>query len=34
MEILSRGAEVKVLEPESLKKQIIQKLEANLKLYR
>jgi predicted DNA-binding transcriptional regulator YafY len=33
MEILSMGAEVKVLEPESLRKQIIQKLEANLKLY-
>jgi predicted DNA-binding transcriptional regulator YafY len=34
MELLSIGAEVKVLEPESLKKELIEKLEATLKRYK
>ncbi|HAH55878.1 MAG TPA: WYL domain-containing protein [Flavobacterium sp.] len=34
MELMSIGAEVKVLEPESLKKEVIEKLEATLKLYK
>jgi len=34
MELLSFGAEVKVLEPESLKKEMIKKLEATLKRYK
>jgi predicted DNA-binding transcriptional regulator YafY len=34
MELLSIGKEVKVLEPESLKKEIIEKLEGALKLYK
>jgi predicted DNA-binding transcriptional regulator YafY len=34
MELLSLGAEVKVLEPESLKKEMIEKLEATLKRYK
>lgn len=34
MELLSIGAEVKVLEPESLKKEMIKKLEATLNLYK
>lgn len=33
MELLSIGAEVKVLEPESLKKEMIEKLQATLKRY-
>lgn len=34
MELLSIGAEVKVLEPESLKKEMIEKLEATLRRYK
>jgi predicted DNA-binding transcriptional regulator YafY len=34
MELLSIGAEVKVVEPESLKKEMIEKLEATLKRYK
>jgi predicted DNA-binding transcriptional regulator YafY len=34
MELLSIGKEVKVLEPESLKKEIIERLEANIKQYK
>jgi predicted DNA-binding transcriptional regulator YafY len=34
MELLSIGAEVKVLEPESLKKEMIEKLEAALSRYK
>jgi len=34
MELMSIGAEVKVLEPESLKKEVIEKLEATLNRYK
>jgi predicted DNA-binding transcriptional regulator YafY len=34
MELLSIGKEVKILEPESLKKEIIERLEANIKQYK
>jgi predicted DNA-binding transcriptional regulator YafY len=34
MELLSIGAEVKILEPESLKNELIEKLEATLNRYK